>query len=166
MATKHTDKYSDGGPRGVVTRAQFVAAARAYDGTPFRHQGRTARGLDCAGLLVIAAGDCGMESWASEKHHGYDRIPDGHTVNEIMSALMDQLPNTDENLVPGYVVQIAYRSGRQEMVTHMGILTDMGGGVVGLIHAYFPKGKVVEHRLDEQWRAMITAIFRPRGLVG
>ncbi len=163
METLDTGKYSDGAT-GTCTREQFIAALRTYGGVPFRHQGRTRLGLDCAGLLWAGIRDCGMENWDLEKHIGYERIPDGKTVNRIMAALMDKVPAVDENLRPGNVVQLAYRTGGRDLVTHMGILTDWCGGL-GLIHAYFPKGEVVEHVFDEAWKRRTTAIFVPRGLV-
>lgn len=158
----NTDKYSDG-VDGKVTRAQIVEAARKYGGVPFRHQGRSKHSMDCAGLLVCVGWDLGVESWDPEKHTGYDRIPDGHTVNEIMSAIMDKLPINGGTLVPGHVVQIAYLDGNKQKVTHMGILTDLDG--LGLIHAYFPAGKVVEHRMDDEWMDRVTGVFRIRGTV-
>lgn len=35
-----------------LTRAAIITAARAQLGTPFRHQGRSAQGVDCVGLLI------------------------------------------------------------------------------------------------------------------
>lgn len=158
-----TDQFSDGAT-GKVTRRQIVDAAREYLGAPFRHQGRNKNGIDCAGLLVAVAWDLGIESWDPAKHTGYQRIPDGVTVNRIMSALLDKVPPLTENFLPGNVVQIAYHSGGRELVTHMGFLTDLQGGT-GLIHAYFPMLKVVEHRFDDSWKKRCTAVFRPRSIV-
>ncbi len=162
MQNQRTESYSDG-TAGTCSRAQIVEAARKYLGCPWRHQGRARTGTDCAGLLVMVGWDLGVESWDPGKHHGYLRIPDGKTVNEIMGAIMDKLQPNEETLIPGHVVQIAYLSGQKEMVTHMGILTDLDG--LGLIHAYFPMGRVVEHRLDEEWLQRVTGVFRIRGTV-
>lgn len=38
-----------------------MLAARSYVGVPFRDKGRSLEGLDCIGLLVCAAKDCGVE---------------------------------------------------------------------------------------------------------
>ena len=40
----------------------FIAAARSYIGTPWRHQGRSGNGVDCVGLVVLAARQCGIEA--------------------------------------------------------------------------------------------------------
>lgn len=39
---------------------KFVEAARSYVGVPFKHQGRSRAGLDCVGLIVVAARECGL----------------------------------------------------------------------------------------------------------
>ena len=39
---------------GVVTET-FVAAARGYVGVPWRHLGRSRTGVDCIGLVLLAA---------------------------------------------------------------------------------------------------------------
>lgn len=44
----------------MITRADVVAAALAYVGTPFRWQGRNALGLDCVGLPAAVARDLGL----------------------------------------------------------------------------------------------------------
>jgi hypothetical protein len=45
----------------VTTRADLLAAARAYLGTPWHHMGRNRRRLDCVGLLLCAARDAGLD---------------------------------------------------------------------------------------------------------
>jgi cell wall-associated NlpC family hydrolase len=43
-----------------MTQEEFIAAARAYVGTPWRHQGRSKTGMDCIGLVLAAARDTGL----------------------------------------------------------------------------------------------------------
>lgn len=38
----------------------FVEAARSYLGVKWVHQGRTEKGMDCVGLVVLAARQCGI----------------------------------------------------------------------------------------------------------
>ena len=48
-----------------------VAQARAWLGTPWRHQGRSPRGVDCAGLVVLVARALGL---ADHDVAGYSRL--------------------------------------------------------------------------------------------
>ncbi|MCS6987775.1 MAG: C40 family peptidase [Sphingomonadaceae bacterium] len=57
------------------------ALARAWVGTPFRPQGRTSRGLDCLGLVVVVARGAGRRvedvrdyGW---RPHAPDRVAEG-----------------------------------------------------------------------------------------
>ncbi len=140
----------------MPTRADIVKAARAWEGTPFRHQGRGPNYLDCAGLLVVVAAQVGIHT---ENPKGYKRLPDGVTVNTIMSRNLKRIRNTD--IQPGDVVQLEDR----QYVCHMGIVTDLNGEL-GLIHAYGKVGvmKVVEHTLDDEWRSRITGAFSFKGI--
>lgn len=40
----------------------FVEAARGFLGVPWVHQGRTERGMDCVGLVVLAMRRCGVNA--------------------------------------------------------------------------------------------------------
>jgi cell wall-associated NlpC family hydrolase len=56
-------------------RTDIVAAARTYLGVPWRHQGRTRAGLDCAGLIVMVARDLALSDYDST---AYGRRAQGH----------------------------------------------------------------------------------------
>ena len=71
-AAPHAPEHSPAA--SPITPAQIVAAARTHLGAPFRHQGRSAQGLDCVGLLVLVARALG------QPHHdvtGYTRRATG-----------------------------------------------------------------------------------------
>ena len=42
-------------------REGFLAEARKLLGTPWRHRGRSARGVDCVGLLLLAGWNSGAD---------------------------------------------------------------------------------------------------------
>jgi len=46
---------------------------------------------------------------------------------------------------------------------HMAIVS-IAGNDLGIIHSYAPARGVVEHRLDDQWRARIRAVYVFHGL--
>lgn len=59
-------------PLTEAEREALVLAARAYIGVRWQHQGRTARGLDCAGLVMVALRSLGRKPVDSI---GYPRRP-------------------------------------------------------------------------------------------
>lgn len=52
-------------------RGAFIQAARSYLGTPWRHQGRSRRGIDCGGLVALAMRDIGHPG---QDIAGYGRV--------------------------------------------------------------------------------------------
>lgn len=132
-----------------------VAAARAALGTPFLHQGRTAGwGLDCAGVLVLAARSMGH---TPDEPPAYARMPhDG-----LLESWVDRQP---------FLVRIeraAMRAGDLLLMRfaaepqHLALYADPT-----IIHAYQGVGRVVEHRLDDKWRRRIVRVYRFVPLAG
>jgi len=145
----------------TTTPEQFVEAARAYLGAPFRHQGWDATGMDCRGLLLRAACDVGIfDEAAMEKARElqvYGREPDGR-----MARLLKQHCNLMTEAVEihaGDIIAIRYVDEPQHLV----IVTRPTQWGPQVIHA-FNTGGVIEHRLDAIWlkshRARIHGIFR------
>lgn len=133
----------------MATREQIVAAARGYLGTPYRHQGRNRRGVDCAGLVVLVARDCGLPVLDMT---GYARTPDGTLVAQ-MAAQAVQIPC--EWAQPGDLYLMRFQTEPQ----HLAIVTEHG-----IIHSYAGARKVVEHRIDEMLAARIVAAYAFRGV--
>lgn len=136
----------------TVTRAAFLAELRTWLGVPYRHQGRLKGvSVDCIGLVIGVARECGIsEVDASD----YDRRPDG-TLRARMSEHLESIPFADAQ--PGDV--LLFEFGGTPM--HVGILS----GPDMVTHAYAMNRKVVEHRLDERWKAMITCAYKIPGVV-
>ena len=137
----------------------MVAAARRYLGVRFRHQGRSPiHGLDCLGLLVAVAEDCGLE------HHGrraasfdatdYGHIPDAARLSDGLRALMRVVDPV--TMAAGDVLLLRIDGNAQ----HVGIVGDYPPHGFSLIHAYAPARRVVEHRLDAGWQERIVATLR------
>jgi len=129
-------------------------AARAYLGVPWRHLGRSRAGLDCIGLVLLAARDCGI---AAEDPAPYAREPSSQRLREELARYLDEVSIADPR--PGDV-----------LLFNLGIY---GGhiGIAGLhpqyrclsiIHAYAPRHRVVEERLGADIEAM-TGVYRVRG---
>lgn len=150
------------------TRAQIVQAARGWLGTRFVHQGRLKKtaqhqgGCDCLGLLVGVAKElramtirAGRPTYLAECDCAdYGRIPDGAQLKEALNDLLETIPLTA--LAPGDVILLAMDGNPQ----HLAMISDYPGGTLGMIHAFLPARKVVEHRLDDVWRKRIIASYR------
>lgn len=125
----------------------IVEAARLFLGTPFKHQGRYSYGVDCGGLLILAAREMGVYL---QDIQGYYRMPDDQVLK---AALDDQLIRTSrgkDNTLYGDILLMAFRKNPQ----HIAIRTDKG-----IIHAHEDSGGVIETNLDERWKKRIKGVY-------
>lgn len=140
----------------MTARADLIAEARTWVGTPFAHQARSRGvGVDCIGLIVGAVQGCGL---AVDDRADYARTPHAGELARELGAQLERIEVSDA--APGDVVLIAWR--RAPM--HVGWLTDYPHGGLALLHAIETIGRVVEHRLDDGWRRLIVAAYRVPGL--
>jgi cell wall-associated NlpC family hydrolase len=141
----------------MATRDDIVAAARSYIGVPWRHQGRTRRrGVDCFGLVIRAAADCGI---TVPDEAGYSRSPDGVSILDGMRARFDPIRLAD--VKPGDVLGFA------ELVypCHIGIAAPgRTMGALNVIHAHVRRRKVLEEPLAQEWGARLRLAASFRGL--
>lgn len=139
----------------TVTRAQVIAEARSWVGTPFHHQGRLKGvGVDCAGLLICVGKELGLSDFDVT---GYARVPDGRMLQAHCDAHLIRIAR--DEVRPGDVLLMRWRRYPQ----HVAIMAD-GGEPCSIIHAYEDVGRCVEHRLDETWAARIVQAYRIRGV--
>jgi cell wall-associated NlpC family hydrolase len=134
-----------------VTREQIVATAREWLDTRWHHQGRLKGvGVDCAGLVVGVATELGLTEFDMT---GYGHRPDTRELEQLCHDHMKKVRR--DRARPGDVLLIEV----DKMPQHMAIKTD-----IGMIHAFAPLRRVVEHRIDDDWAARITAAFRIPGV--
>lgn len=138
----------------------IVEEARRLIGVKFRHQGRSAEtGVDCLGLLVLAAKACDLR-FEGEPIHRFDRTdyghnPDTQSLRDILAAYLQ--PVTRDAVQPGDVALFHIQKRPQ----HMAIISDYPAeGAFGMIHAYAPQKRVVEHRFDESWQERLHSLYR------
>ena len=131
----------------------LVEAARTFLDVPFRHRGRSRRGVDCIGLLVVALGMVGRQV---ADRRVYGRSPEGDKLREALVAEFGA-PIPKDQLQVGDIVTMQWTGQPQ----HIGLLTDYVLGGLGLIHADIAVGRVVEHRLAGPWPRRIIEGFRP-----
>ena len=136
-------------------RSDFIEAARAYLGVPFRHQGRDGRGLDCLGLLVCAARDAGFPV---SDNLNYRREPDYDVMH---AGIMDHFVTVARNVTePGDVLWLRWRRNAYPM--HLAII--LANGFV--LHADGNTAKkVIEQPMPGSWAERIVFALRWRGFV-
>lgn len=129
----------------------FVAAARRYLGVRWLHQGRNRQhGLDCAGLIVAAMDDL-RKPVVDLPAYGREPWRDG--LRRAVEATFG--PPLAREPQPGDVLLMRFATEPQ----HLAIVGDYVHGGLSLIHSYADVRKVVEHRLDDAWRARIVAVY-------
>lgn len=129
-------------------------AARNYLGVPFRHQGRNpAIGIDCVGLVVCCARDCGISTEADFAGYGTD------PAHGLLEQQLDLAfgASVGGELQPGDVVAIDFKGATR----HVAIVAERAGGGLNLIHTNFSTQCVTEAILNEKWRSRITRTYRP-----
>jgi cell wall-associated NlpC family hydrolase len=132
----------------------IVAGARAYLGVPWRHQGRTRAGLDCAGLIVMVARDLGLSDYDST---AYGRRAQGHAFLSPFRQTMDGVPVPE--MRPGDVLLFADAA----YPCHCGIVSERHQ-LPHLIHAFALRRQVVEEPYAGEWPEKVKFCFRFRGI--
>jgi NlpC/P60 family putative phage cell wall peptidase len=143
-----------------MTQAQdIIIQARTWIGTPFHHQARLkGKGCDCLGLIVGVVDELGLKDKNDQPLSGYDEVtyskePDGVYLTEKLTALLDEVPIAEARA--GDLALFTVRNNPQ----HMAFLTDYED-TLGMVHSYAPARRVVEHRLDDDWKSRLVKVFR------
>lgn len=135
-----------------MRRAEIVAAARCWIGTPYHHQA-SARGVGCDCLGLVRG--VWREAIGAEPEVAPPYSPDwaeasgGETLLEAAGRHFVPVPA----LRAGCVVVFRWRDGMP--AKHVGIAVTPGR----LLHAYDSVGRVVETTFSDAWRRRIAAIF-------
>ena len=116
-----------------IPRSAVVSAARSMLGTPWKHQGRSTRKVDCVGLVYVVAEKIGALP-EGVVIPPYRREPDG-SVQSYFEKYMDRVSRT--NLKPGTVLLHSFAGSP----FHASIVVDPDAGAI--IHAYASRRAVV-----------------------
>lgn len=129
---------------------RMVKSARAYVDTPFFHAGRSVYGLDCVGLLVLAAKDAGVEV---HDETSYSPFINADYLKSRIDMVCRELTLGEEPQVGDLVLFRVSRSPQ-----HMALITGLNPTTI--IHAYQTIGRVIEHELDAHWNKRIAGYYR------
>ncbi len=145
----------------MTTRDDIAAEARRWLGTPYHPQASIKGvGCDCGTLMGGMAVELGIVSadfWQTSfaKHAGYSQQA---YAGSLIRVLRDFMPEIEPAAaIAGDVVVMKFATEPQ----HVGVLVPYAHGGLALLHAWNGSNvrKVVEHRLDERWRARVTNAF-------
>jgi len=145
------------GALDLDARAAIVAEARAWLGVRFRHQGRSAEGVDCAGLVICVGRKLGLLP-ADLDVNGYSRRPDGVSLLQACGEHLRRIPAGEARAGDVLVFRI------ERDPQHLAVLADYFAGGHAIIHAYAPNRSVVENRLDGWWLSHLVAAYRFPGV--
>ncbi len=144
-------------------RAAFIAEARSYIRTPFRHTGRSRRGVDCVGLVAVALAAVGRHV-ADRRDYGRDPVRDG--LRDVLVAHFGEpvwrKGEAVDTTQPGDIALMRWHEPNGvRLFCHVGILTSYPLGGHALLHALHANQRVVEHRLADPWPRRIVEVYRP-----
>ncbi len=147
-------------PPQVGEYEKVVVAARAWIGTPYRHQASLrGEGCDCIGLVrgvwreVVGKEPCEMPPYSPD----WAEVAGRDLLMEGMAAHF--LPVAEAEAGPGDVVVFRMRSGT--LAKHAAILSvdGLNGSGARIIHAYWGHA-VVESWMAPLWRRHVAGVFR------
>lgn len=132
---------------------RVLAEARKLIRTPWRHLGRNEAGLDCIGLVLLAASRAGI---VLPDPSPYAREPSEQKLRQGLASVLDHVPLPE--VAPGnvLVMNLGLYAG------HVGLYaTHRVYGAPSVVHAYLPRRCVVEELL-QQHDAVLTGAYRFR----
>jgi cell wall-associated NlpC family hydrolase len=140
----------------MVSRAEVIAAARTWIGTPFHHQARQKGvGVDCVGLTIGVALELGLVDEDTVKTLPIDYKP--HPDPKLMRQLLCDNMNAVWPPQPGDWI---YISMPNNLPTHVALVTGKGS----IIHADSHCKQVAEHPFPDSFLRIARGAFAYRGV--
>jgi lipoprotein Spr len=133
--------------------ARFVAAARELVGVPYRHAGRNKHGVDCGGVIILAARRAGLIP-ADWDVLPYSTIIDVDMILAGLREWCEPVAGPAAEPIAGDLLLIRILRRPQ----HLAIASGEGS----MIHVYAAAGRVVEQPLAGHWRDSIVGVWRWR----
>jgi NlpC/P60 family putative phage cell wall peptidase len=148
------------GALGSVKRAQIVAAARSWIGTPYQHQASLKGvGCDCLGLLRGVWRDLYEIEPPAPPPYRADWAELG-TNEALLSAVTEHFVRVPDGAVPLSGDLLLFRMAPEALTKHCAIVSeDCGGADYGrIIHTYWGRA-AVESWLGPWWQRRLSAHF-------
>lgn len=140
----------------MISTDEIVAQARSLVGVPWRHQGRTQRGVDCIGLIVLAFKGAGID-WAkvvgTADKHNYGRGAQPELLN-----LIRMFGDPIQQPIEGCLILMKFAADHYPR--HVGIYSKGN-----IIHADARAGRVVEHGYRGVWKRCQHSLWKMPGVI-
>lgn len=140
-----------------MTRSEIIAEARRWIGTPYRPRGRSIRGLDCLGLLVMIGQHFGVPHTDRTDYSLWPRH-DYLILRTLGEALRPQ-PMAPDTCLDGCVGVFAER----RLPGHVGVFSRQHSAA-HLIHARITPGRVVEQAWINHEEMRLIGLFAFPGM--
>lgn len=136
----------------MTTPEALIEEARTWVGVPFRHQGRSRLGVDCAGFIVETLRATNALPPEFEDATAYGRMS-SRELGDVVRRYCTPIPKPE----PGALLLI--RWPREHVASHVALFTGEN-----LIHCYATVGKVVEHGYRGMWLKLSESWWRLPGV--
>lgn len=134
----------------MCDRQDIINEALKWKDVPWKHQGRTRSGIDCAGLIVLVGNTLNLINY---DYMSYTRHTNQDKFLQHFRMVLKEKPLHQR--LPGDV--LLFRDGVQSC--HSAIYAPIFNGP-GIIHAYAGRRKVVHEPMTEDVRVKMTYCFQ------
>lgn len=132
---------------------EFVSIARSWLGVPFKHQGRSRHGVDCAGLLEVLLESAAILPEDYSAPRSYGRRPNG----ELRKIVERYCRRSAGPAIAGSIVLVVWP--RETEPGHVALCTGPN-----IIHAYARVGRVVENGYRGPWIRNTHSVWLAPGI--
>lgn len=128
----------------MIDVPRFIVALLTWEGEPFRHQGRTRAGVDCAGLTLAGLAEQGVDVDAPADYHP-------SAAATVLLAALEASPLLERRSGPPEAGDLLAFRIRREQPQHLAIALD----AERMIHAT-PRAGVATVSIGPLWRLRLV----------